>query len=312
MTELELIREFRAEVPYPEAATTAAARARMIGSARPPRRRARWPFALAGTAAAVAAVAAALVIVLVQTGSPQSAVAAVLNRTARIAADRPATPPPRPGQFVYTRSHSLNKSTSVRHGHAFSVLVHQNREAWIGTDGSGRLHETTTGAEFISNRDRKEWIAAGRPKLSEHGHSNELLAPGRLDYLDLSKLPTDPAALKTVIEQRKIEAGPPGDAETFTIVGDLLRETYASPQLRAALYRVVAGLPRVVLLGQTEDDTGRPGIAVAYTKDRVRHELIFDPHTSVLLGERYRENGKWVGWTVYLASGVVDSTSAKP
>ena len=27
----------------------------------------------------------------------------------------------------------------------------------------------------------------------------------------------------------KVEGGPPGDAETFTIIGDLLRETYAPP-----------------------------------------------------------------------------------
>jgi hypothetical protein len=309
MNELELIRKFRSDVPYPDMSTTAAARARVLGSGRPARRRARWPFALAATAAAAAAV---LVVVLVQTGTPQSAAAAVLKRTARTAADQPGTAPPRPGQFVYTRTHSLDESTSVLHGHAFSVLVHQNRESWIGTDGSGRLREATSGAMFMSGRDHREWIAAGRPKLSEHGHTDQALGRGELSYMDLSKLPTDPDALKAVIEQRKIVGGPPGDAETFTIVGDLLRETYASPQLRAALYRVVAELPRVVLLGETRDDTGRAGISVAYSKDGLRHELIFDPRTSALLGEVYTRDGKTVGWSVYLASAVVDSTSAKP
>jgi len=43
----------------------------------------------------------------------------------------------------------------------------------------------------------------------------------------------------------KVEGGPPGPAEAFTQVGDLLRETDASPALRAALYSAAAGLAGV-------------------------------------------------------------------
>jgi len=283
MNELELIRDFRSEVPYPDAATTARARAAVLP---PPRRsrRPRWPFALAATATAAAA---ALAIVVVQSGSPQSAAAAVLKRTARTAADQAATAPPRPGQFVYTKSRSLNESTSVAHGQATSTFVDQTREAWIGTDGSGRLRET-------SGRD----------------HMNENFGRGGLYFMDLSKLPTDTDALRSLIEQRKVEGGPPGDAETFTIVGDMLRETYASPQLRAALYEVAAGLPKVELVGEVKDQSGRTGTAVGYTKNGISHQLIFDPRTSELLGERTVQHGKVVTWTDYLASAVVDSTTA--
>jgi hypothetical protein len=308
MNELELIREVGSEVPYPDAATTARARAAVLP---PPRRRARrrWPFALAASATAAAA---ALAVVLLQSGSPDSAAAAVLERTARTAADQPATAPPRPGQFVYTKSRSLNETTSVTHGQAINTLADQTREAWIGTDGSGRLRETSSNSRFMSARDRQAWIAAGRPDLGGEYHSDGQFKRGGLYFFDLSKLPTDADSLKETIEERKVEGGPPGDAETFTIVGDMLRETYASPPLRAALYRVAAGLPGVELIGDVKDEDGRTGTAVGYTKDGTRNDLIFDPTTSALLGERTVENGKVVTWTVYLASGVVDSTSAIP
>ena len=82
--------------------------------------------------------------------------------------------------------------------------------------------------------------------------------------VDLSKLPTDPAQLAAMISSRKIEGGPPGPAEDFVQVGDLLRESDASPALRAALFKVAAGIPGVKLLGTVTDSDGRSGIAIAF------------------------------------------------
>jgi hypothetical protein len=47
----------------------------------------------------------------------------------------------------------------------------------------------------------------------------------------------------------KIEGGPPGPAENFTQIGDLLRETDASPALRSALYQVAETIPGVISEG---------------------------------------------------------------
>ena len=102
----------------------------------------------------------------------------------------------------------------------------------------------------------------------------------------------------------------------------MLRETYASPELRAALFQIASGLPGVELIGDVTDEEGRPGVAVGYPSDGLRHDLIFDPNTSVLLGERtvvtdpssseeaqHLRVGDVIGWAVYLSSGVVDSTT---
>src|SRR6185437_8833088 len=144
----------------------------------------------------------------------------------------------------YVRSEESDmQTTGAGPDGTYSVLVPEERQIWIGADGSGRLAETFGQAEFPSAADHARWVAAGSPSLAEVP-SDESFGPGGLSDgpTDLSTLPTDPAALGAMLSARKIEGGPPGAAEDFVQVGDLLRETDASPALRAALYQVAAGL----------------------------------------------------------------------
>jgi hypothetical protein len=116
-----------------------------------------------------------------------------------------------------------------------------------------------------------------------------------MPYLNLSNVPTDPAKLKRLIERRKLGGGPPGDAETFQIIEDLLHYSYAPPAVRSALYTIASQLPGVRLIGPTHDQLGRPGTGVAYglpqpqghTSKVLDDELIFDPQTSTLLATQW-------------------------
>jgi hypothetical protein len=76
--------------------------------------------------------------------------------------------------------------------------------------------------------------------------------------------------------------------EMFTEIGDLLREDPIPARVRAALYLVAARIPGISVLGLTRDGIGRPALAVALndTLYRERSELLFDPKTWSLLGER--------------------------
>jgi hypothetical protein len=279
----------------------------------------RRRFAL-GTAvvAATASVAAAVILFGAGGAGPSPAAAAVLRHAARTAAQQPATDPPAPGQFVYTKSEGTVVNSAGTDGQTINFYENGTREAWIGPDGSGRLREEHSPPRFVTSSDKAAWIAAGKPDLSGSRNSDETFAAGGLSYLDLSKLPSDPAQLKQLIENRTVEGGPPGDAETFTIIGDLLRETYASPGVRSALYTIASELPGVQLVGPVKDELGRSGTAVAYVSHGISDELILDPQTSALLAERQvvTGNGSWapVGTvlesTAYVRSGVVDSTSA--
>jgi hypothetical protein len=333
MDDLQLLRRFRSDVPPPDGPARSRALAAMMGSDRVvvrvggPRRSARrWRVAAAMAAAVAIAVAVPVILPGGRRGAAPAAAAALLH-AAEVAASQDAVPAPGAGQFVYTKTKNAYANVYAMEGdRSFAVLMPEVREAWIGPDGSGRLLERNGTPTFLSDRDRAVWEGTGQPDLGTNRISDESFPandPQSLYYLDLSGLPTDAAGLRAKIEAREIVGGPPGDAETFTIIGDMLRETYASPELRAALYRVAAGLDGVELVGETEDPVGRAGIAVAYTHHGQRHELIFDPRTSALLGERYvvtdPSKGGFdvpartvVGWAAYLSSGIVDSTSDRP
>jgi hypothetical protein len=269
-----------------------------------------------GAVAALAAVAAAVMALLPagDAGGPSPAAAAVLLHAAHAAAKQPATSPPGPGQYVYTKSEGVLGVTTVPDGgqQSYNTIVRYTRQQWIGTDGSGRILQVAGTPQLATSADRAAWIADGKPNLNDgSGNINTTFGPQQGGYVDLSNVPTDPAALKQLIEQRKLESGPSGDAETFAIIGDLLRDSYAPPAVRSALYEVAAELPGVQLIGATHDQLGRPGTAVGYTSNGNTQELIIDLQTSALLAEQTIDNkGTVVGWTAYLSSGVVDSTTA--
>lgn len=137
-------------------------------------------------------------------------------------------------------------------------------------------------------------------------------APGCLGLapVNLQRLPLDPSRLRAELLTGKVEGGPSGPGEAFIQVGDLLRNTDASPALRAALYRAAAGLPGVQLLGTATTHAGAHGLALAIDDRGLRRELIFNPHTSALIGEQettLSDNagfnapaGTVIGWAAYL------------
>jgi hypothetical protein len=345
MSDLELLREFRSEVSAPDEHVVAQARRDMFneaGSTRAGffrRRRSRGHLesrrlparARIALGLAISAALAVAVLALLPGGHPggaESAAAAVLQRAANTAASHGAVSAPKPGQYLYTKTKSLGEDTVVpdfgpNNHQYFSVLITRVQETWVGTDESGRQLTTTGKATLPTDQDRSVWIAAGRPDLGGNQTYGGLFKPGELYYRDLSKLPADTEKLRTLIEGRKVEGGPPGDAETFTIIGDLLHETYAPPALRAALYRIASELPGVQLIGDIKDPMGRTGVAVGYPGGGFLHELIFDPNTAALLAQTAVVTdparahttvsvGTTVSWDAYLASGITDSTNDRP
>jgi hypothetical protein len=150
------------------------------------------------------------------------------------------------------------------------------------------------------------------------------------NYPDLSGVPTDPEGLRLAIQNRQAsgidsEPGKPLDAhETIEALGGILTPTYpnASPALRAAAFNALAELPGVELDRNATDLVGRAGYAISYAKGHgLRGEFIFDPETSMSLGERTvladpGQEPQWEGYeagltvrdVAYLQSQVVDST----
>jgi hypothetical protein len=271
---------------------------------------------------AAAVVLGAIIVIagLQWPGRQQGAAAAALNDLAGVAALQPAPVPATVPGYRYTKEDSMYLNMMpTRSGELIAALVSKTRTMWIAPDGSGRIREAAGELVFPSESSRSAWQAAGSPPLGRA--INQDFGPQQLSFEDMSRLPTDPSALATVIRERAQRADPPLHDEMFVIVGDLLRQQTAPPQVRAALYKVAAGIPGVELVGQVRDRAGRQGVAVAmtstYTGLKQRHVLIFDPKTSALLAEEtvLLEAVRWVdakppvviGYATYLESGVVQS-----
>lgn len=295
----------------------------------------RWQGLTSALAVATAAVLAWILVLspLLLGGQGASAAAARVLRAAAHTASLQPVHTLQTGQYAYTKSEGAYfDETATAGGTLWGVLVPTTREIWIAPDGSGRIRQVSDPPSFLAPGDRARWEAAGSPPLSQLSGSDtydKYFGPGGLAFpldidgfhqAELLRLATDPAALSSAI--RAIAASNPNPLgwEMLTIVSDILGESAAPPQLRAALYQVAATIPGIELVGTVRDRAGRSGIAVAASRSDLRLELIFDPRTSALLAkeETLRHPvadttapaGTPIEYTLYLASGIVASTSA--
>lgn len=254
-------------------------------------RRRRVRTAAWGASVLAGAVVVALVAPTIRPGDQNSAAARTLSQLSLTAEAQPVVSVGA-GQYLYSRLQARWQSCD-----GDSCVWEPNvREAWVAPDGSGR--------------------SAGRRGSITF---SDLMRPGELGVDP--NVPTEPDALREYVQDRASHADQPLHYEMFVVIADLLRESfsspvlYSSPGLRPSLFEVAATLPGVEDLGAASDERGRQGVGVGFTHDGTRLELIFDPDTSAILGEREvsLENGTTIpgSWIVYLESGVVDSTNER-
>ncbi len=341
LEELEQVRAFHSDVPGPDEATIEAARIELLeairreqptpaparvkpGRAAPRRtplggaalRRAqrRRRFALAGALAAAVLVVAG-VLGLHGTTTPAPALAAEMNRLAKVAASQDWTGIPGPGQYLYTESDSQYDATADSPSCVISYRDH--RQSWIATDGSGALQSSAGDFQFTSAADQAQCAAAegitDPSSVLGHGGGSRFPAGGlSFPVNDWKALSTDPATLLKQVHEK--DGGPNTPAELFTNVADFLRESDVPPVIRAAFYQATALIPGVRSLGTQATRDGQAGLGVAFYADgQPTHELVFDQQTGRMLGELYYdENGKLTSWADYLDQKIVNTLPDYP
>lgn len=303
---------------------------RIVGQAQGGAKRRRWVWRgfanatmLKAAVITAAVVAASIIMALVlipgpisSFGQPDTAAAAVLDRAAVTATRQPAGLTPGPGQYVYVKTlvggHGVIMPASWRSltpPIGRPCVYTQTAQFWVASDGSGRELGSTSPCQ--GSDVQTQTFAAGSQNMEVYPYA--------------ASLPTDPAALEKFIE-RQYESGATDDAGTFHFAGTFL-QSGAPPNVRAALYRLIASLPGVEWLGPMTDRLGRLGVGVGYTGYGIRDVLIFDPATSAVLEREgvavaylspavTREPAIWPGevvnYTVYAKSAVVNSITALP
>lgn len=255
-------------------------------------------------------------------GDAPASASELLLQTAAIAGDRESAI--QEGEYLYSK---VETDQLITHegSRGWSAVLPAVEEHWVAGDGSGRVRSTFGEPRFFGSRDQERWEAAGAQEFAS-GISDKTFLAGALTYEDLSLLPTRPSALDEVLRDNVSSQALPSDVGVFLSAGRLLASGSASPELRAALYRLASQLPGVELIGDTTDPSGRPGVAVAMTYSEsgaaVQVLMIFEAETSVLLAQEsiLLERASWVDaeagtrlWsTVYLETGWTESIAARP
>jgi hypothetical protein len=187
------------------------------------------------------------------------AAAEVLERAAVAAEERPFTAP-RDDQWIYTE-----ERISSSDGGEPRV-----RRRWRRADGGGFAFRDDRG------RLRVEILRRHRGRPSPE--------PG---YKQLAALPTDPDALLRwgYQEARNVTgAGLTEHGDVYAIFRGTLTDNVLPPELEAALFRAMKQIPGVTV--QTVEIFGRRTISLGLTEDWLRQELLLDPRTYAVRGQR--------------------------
>jgi hypothetical protein len=264
--------------------------------------------------------AAVMLFVLSGPNGASPAAASELNRLARITLHADPVQAPGPGQYLYTKSIQANEDCYLDEP-AYCFLLPETRQIWNASDGSGRILETFGTPVFYTSQYEQNWKHAGSPSLSKP--SDWHFGPGGLPLSSkIAGLSTDPSTLASQISAGAFEGTPGSPVDELEQFGDLLRETDASPALRAACLSVIATISGVVLNRNATDAIGRHGVGFELPFEDLMIELIFDPKSAAFLGEKDWMTkagtggsagwpaGSILNWTAYVAHGLVSNDSS--
>lgn len=259
------------------------------------RRRLAPVVLLIGALAVVAALAVALSL-RGGAANPSSAAAAVLQRAAHAASASGGSWQLQPGEYWYVKSYETRAGAQVADPAVpggirviVNALTIVERQTWVSTDRPGLdVRRIAHPIRFLSAAARQQWIHAGRPHQVPLATRWQIPPDGfYLPYRQLAALSTNPDALRQMFERHAGDGSATSrHAEVFTEIGDLIRDQPIPPKVRAAVYRVAARIPGIAVAGLTRDGIGRRALAIGFTYRGIRQELLFDPHSYVLLAER--------------------------
>ena len=275
----------------------------------PPRR--SWWMA---SAAVVLVVGIVLVAQYVRIGGNHTPAGAA--EQLELAADNVRDEPVGPGQYRYVASHGWTLFAVVSNGAMESAargeqimklwVPRDRRDDWMARGVPCRNTTTLPSGDPIDPAKQESCMPEPYEKVGPCGIFADGIDPEaactvRGNWLSpnqkfLDSLPRDPDALRarlladyeTVLNRNPtpLSDAPPWQ-RIFLYAGKVLTSGLAPADLRAAVYRVLAGIDGIEVTDHDASLDGRRGVAFGRVDDSgVRHELVVDPSTGEFIGTR--------------------------
>ena len=278
----------------------------------------------------VTAAVTAVVLVVLLIGR---AIADPLARAASAALHQPSLFP-KDDQYFFVRTEGTQPTgMSTKSGRSINAVETLITDRWQSADRTSLQRTRVVALHFASPADAAYWRAHGGPHLQVGAtQSMSIPAVGKY-YIDIGRgeltraqvlaLPSNPRALygrlvpsSSRITQLLRHASPQDLAQiaklkseygslnnylawaAFNAITSSFEQSPMPPAVRSAMYGALALIPGVKSIGLDRDLVGRRGDAIVFTDHfrGIRTELIFDPDTSALLGERQTAIAKGVGF----------------
>jgi hypothetical protein len=324
MDDLHLLREMRSDIGSAPPATLARGRNKLMSkissnsrpeattithtpaNVSPIRFRRRVLFASAAAALLVGGIVVADVVR--PSGPRATAEAAEILNNAAAATIQTADPVVGPGQYlkidttaVYTTGVALGDPG--KGGRSVEWLDKSSDQLYIPADHAAEWiwnREARIPTTFFSEEAKAEATKYQQSQSDNPLRTGQLLrASGGNFYgeqrllfaglpLDESvkNLPRDPQALLDAIRQRGKQGSP--EAETLESIAAALKTGVIPADLRAALYKAAALIPGVTVVDRQANLDGKVGTAIGikHPNRATRTDIIIDPATGLLIGER--------------------------
>ena len=295
MDELTLLRNTRDDTREPSTDALTAGRAALLariadeGSATltaQPRRMVRWVPRLTWAAAGLAAALTGVLVVGNVTLSAESAYASDLLRTAATQTIHYADLVPGSDQYLRSRTHArwgvCDGTGCEPNDQILDVYMPADPEAeWVLYRDWGNMAGVLTGESIEITRSR-----------SVGGHFFWV----NIDYADI---PLDGAAAYDWIDAQYSGGSASRDEDNFGRISDILRSGLVPALQRAALLNALSRVPGVTATDNVANLDGVTGVAIGRNepmREGERQEIIIDPNTGLVIGERAMSGATIFGW----------------
>ncbi|MEV0351024.1 CU044_5270 family protein [Nonomuraea sp. NPDC050680] len=286
MKEFQVIDDVMPDVPPADPARTMGIREQLMD--RPSRRRLPGWSRVTLAAAAVTLVLVSGFVVVPRLGGSEVDTTATSNVPAVLAAaaDRLAAQPPGTGAWWRRELRQVSRS-STKVKSAFIVEQRTSEVLWVNRRGEKRTEWKAVTSVPFTPADKRAWKAAGSPRLCE---SKSGCTIGRVFFVPVdteklppvAQLPTDAKALKAELLKQYPAGTDNQEGWLWTAGRWLLLDAPSTPGTRAAVYRMLAGLPHVKVADKVKDDEGREGVALLLG-DPLQQQIIIDRDSGDLL-----------------------------